>query len=134
MVLHASNLSPRAWPSYSDLARSLGVRLTSFKRLRPVNRLAGQQVTRKVGNEMKVPPQDAVDILTEAGLSPEAAEREVADIIQSRSDRVPALARVASAALVRSSVGTLTGSTLSRIFYDQPSAAPNRKPDLQRIA
>ena len=75
-----------------------------------------------------------MDILTEAGLSPEAAEREVTDIIRRRSDRVPALARGAPAALVRSSVGTLTGSTLSRVFYDQPSAAPVRKPDLQRIA
>ncbi|HLG69931.1 MAG TPA: hypothetical protein VK009_05845 [Chloroflexota bacterium] len=116
------DLSPRVWPSYSDLARSLGVRLTSFKRLRPVDRLVAARVTRKVGNEIKVPPAKAVDLLTEAGLSAEAASREVSKIVQRRMARVPALADDRVQGLVPSTVGSMQGNALKRVFY----APPNR--------
>ena len=83
----ALNSMPVVWPSLSDLAQLLGVKLSTLSRLPDVRR----RPTRRIGREVKVPPSDAVAILVERGLSAESATTAVLGVIQRRSERVPAL-------------------------------------------
>lgn len=75
------------WPSLSDLAQLLGVKLSTLSRLPAVR----CRSTQRIGREVKVPPPDAVAILMERGLGEAVARAGVQDVVERRRERVPAL-------------------------------------------
>jgi hypothetical protein len=77
---------PVTWPSLSDLARLLGVDLSTFSRLATVRKRA----TRRIGREVRMAPSEAVDVLVERGLDHEIAETQVRRVVGERRARVPA--------------------------------------------
>lgn len=83
--------APAAWPSYSDLARIVGMSISGFGRY--VRSWRDPVVIREIGREKRVAPVAAVALLEGRGLPAGVAEREVIRLIADRGSAVPVLAR-----------------------------------------
>lgn len=119
---------PIAWPSLSDLAQLLGVKLSTLSRFPGVRR----RQTRRIGREVKVRPTDAVAILVERGLSEESATMGVRSVVERRSEQIPALrgpdgrsvAAPPEARLVRSDLSALS-TGVARLARARMSTGPH---------
>lgn len=122
--------TPIVWPSLSDLAQLLGVKLSTISRLSNVRR----RPMRRIGREVKVLPADAVAILVERGLSEKLATEGVRGVVDRRSEQIPALrapseppdVSPSEARLVRSSFRPTDGARLERsnMTDSRPPAQP----------
>ena len=72
------------WPNCTELAKTVGLSLSAFTRLA---RLREAQ-TKKVGRDVRVDPVDAISVLVTRGFHEDAAEKQVADLVESRSHQL----------------------------------------------